>query len=327
MVDTMLSKRVMLRRNFSEYAFGNKMTEEQRHACVSRTVAAVDALDDTYYLYQPSDIDAQKYSKLHDKGLLSRRFRDNAGAALMIRNDDRLSIQINGADHLLFTLADADGLSEGIHALESLAADLFPGGTYAYDSQFGYLTARPFHAGSGAQACCVLHLPMLSVMQELKALSRTLLKENRVVLEPFNDLKDKNPGDMYLLYNAGGLDSADNITESIDAALQRVGQKEGSLMDFFLCNSRSAYGDQIFRALGILRYARRMNYKEFLSLWSKVRLGVQVGLIDLDKGLVDRLYTQAQDSHLQAERGDQPDSHAISYLRADTIRKHLSGGL
>jgi protein arginine kinase len=51
--------------------------------------------------------------------------------------------------------------------------------------------------------------------------------------------------------------------------------------------------DQVFRALGILKNARKMSYGEFISLYSRVRLGREAQMAGMEQtAVLDRLFVE-----------------------------------
>lgn len=61
--------------------------------------------------------------------------------------------------------------------------------------------------------------------------------------------------------------------------------------------------DEIFRAYGILKSARILPVKEFMTLVSKVRLGAVAGLINVKPETVDELMISMQPATINAAAG------------------------
>ena len=108
---------------------------------------------------------------------------------------------------------------------------------------------------------------------------------------------------------------------------EKLTAKEDNLRRKVLNNtSRSTYVDQVFRAYGILRYARRLTEAEFMAYWSKLRLGAMAGLLPADKAAIDSLLAQTSKNQLMQQIDSSMDEHTIHFIRADVVRAALNGG-
>jgi protein arginine kinase len=67
--------------------------------------------------------------------------------------------------------------------------------------------------------------------------------------------------------------------------------------------------DDIYRALGIMRYARTINTSEALNLLSRVRMGIEMGIIkDIEIKNINQLIDNIQPATLQIIKGNEIDS-------------------
>ena len=82
--------------------------------------------------------------------------------------------------------------------------------------------------------------------------------------------------------------------------------------------------DKVWRAIGMLKYARTINTQETLTLLSYIRLGLNMGLInDVDIETINDLFLSSQPAHLQIISAKRMDSDLRSKLRAEFIRRRL----
>ena len=83
--------------------------------------------------------------------------------------------------------------------------------------------------------------------------------------------------------------------------------------------------DDVSRALGILGTAKKISSEETMHYLSKVRLGVNLGLIDdLAVGVINKLFMQTQPAHLQKLHGRLLGSSERNVERATYLQRHLS---
>jgi protein arginine kinase len=83
--------------------------------------------------------------------------------------------------------------------------------------------------------------------------------------------------------------------------------------------------DKVFRAWGILSSCRSIGAREASTLLSRLRLGVNLGLIDgVAPETVTSLFFFSQKSHVQASSEPTQDEAVINIHRANMIRERLT---
>lgn len=317
-----------LRRNFAAFPFESTMLEADRHKLDGYVIEALDAQEETWALYHVREMDTKARLALEDTGLIDAPWLQNKALTLLVREDHRAIICLHEQDHVLIRVAAVDGgLMEAVKEAKEIARRLSMQEAFAKDERIGWLTAKPQYAGTGIQLSHLLHLPMLTMMQQMKSTEQKINGSRRFSLSAAT-ADEKNPGALYRLTN---LFTAYNSTQALGAAteqtLDSICQKEDNLRRKVLkYASRSIYLDQIYRAWGILLYARRLTQSEFLSYWSKVRLGVRAGLLPADIRSVDRLLGMTSRFQLVQTTDGVLDEHLIHFSRADAVRSALNGG-
>ncbi len=328
MPDTIMQTFVLLRRNFADFGFVPMMLDIDKHTCVERVQEILG--DQGFTVYPMQDIDDARFEKFSEMGLLDEQVRTTPAAALMMRGDEQVSVLCNAQDHLLIRaqVADEDvpGAIKTAKDLSRLINSRYP---FAKDERIGWLTARPLYAGTGLQVCYQLHLPMLTMLQQAKTITASLYKEHRFSLSALANQDEKNPSSLFILCNLfTAYDNTHSLAEAVRELAFSLSTKETNLREKILKRTiRSTYLDQVYRAYGILKYARRLNEPEFLEYWSKLRLGAAAGLIPLTLEKVDGLLSKAGKASLLTARDTIKDDHTLYFARADMVRAELDGGL
>ena len=80
--------------------------------------------------------------------------------------------------------------------------------------------------------------------------------------------------------------------------------------------------DELFRAYGVLKECRFISSAEFRTLYSKVRLAAELGLLPLDLKALDRLFVNCQPYNLMLA-GEADDESRRDFRRAALIREQL----
>jgi protein arginine kinase len=82
--------------------------------------------------------------------------------------------------------------------------------------------------------------------------------------------------------------------------------------------------DKIWRAYGILKYARVLTSDEVMNLLSAVRLGHAMNVIDfLDVAKINQILLLSQPAHLQKYYGSEMDHNKRDFVRAQMVREKI----
>ncbi len=327
MSDTVLQTYVLLRRNFADYSFVPMMLDIDMHACVERVEEALGGKG--FITYHMKDVDEALFAQLSEKGLLDTQIRKSPTAALLVRNDGQVSILCNVEDQVLIRVeVIEDDVLSAIKTAKDLSRLIGSQNPFAKDERIGWLTARPLYAGTGLQVCYKLHLPMLAMLQQTRTIATALNKEHRFALSALPDHDEKNAAALFILCNLfTAYDSTQSLAGAVKELACSLSVKETNLREKILKRTvRSTYLDQVYRAYGILRYARRLNESEFLEYWSKLRLGASAGLLPISLEKVDALLQKAGRASLLMAKDTARDDHTIYFARADVVRAELNGG-
>ena len=321
---------VDLRRNDIEFPFISTMLDADKQSFLNRIVDLLEEESETWTLYSLDNLDAGKRIALEDIELIDNELLQYNEANIFVKEDQTAIICINMDDHILIRVkAQYEDEQTAIHQAKDLAQVLSQGSAYAKDANIGWLTAKPQYAGTGLQLTYVLHLPMLSMMQQIKGNAAKLNAEHRFLLRSQSGTEENNEPTLYYLRNLfTAYGSSANLLQDIQGKLiELTGKEQGLRKKILKFTNRSIYSDQIFRAYGILKYARRLTQTEFLSYWSKLRLGANAGLLPLTTQFVDSLLALTTKAKLIQQSDGILDEHAIHFNRADTVRLALNGGI
>ena len=328
MNDNVMRSYVDLRRNFAAYPFESTVLESDRQELTTRVISALDEQEETWIFYTVSDLDAKAKMTLEDIDLVQSAWLQNKAVSLLIRNDHSALVCLHEQDHVLIRVAaDPRDPFPAIKKAKGIAKLLSETSAFARDERIGWLTAKPQYAGTGVQISFVLHLPMLVMMQQIKAVEQKTNAARGFFLRACGP-EEKNPGSLYCLSNIfTAYSNSELLSNAVKRAAEEICGKEENLRRKVLkYATRSIYMDQIYRAWGILLYARRLTQAEFLAYWSKTRLGACAGLLPTDIQSIDALLDLTSKSKLTEQTDGLFDEHAIHFNRADAVRAALHGG-
>lgn len=174
------------------------------------------------------------------------------------------------------------------------------------------------------KASVILHLPALSMSEEINNISKRLGKLGIAIKGVHLD-GTKVFGNLYRISNKVSLGlTEENIINKLKEAVWSIIIEENKFREILLSKCRHELEDKIYRAYGILKYAMILDFKESIELLSNVRLGAELSIINIDKGKLDKLFILITNSSLQNYLKKSLDDKEIKYERAKLVKEMLT---
>lgn len=193
--------------------------------------------------------------------------------------------EVMNKDHLRFSIT-SPGLPRYavVETLESIASAVDDHLHFAYDENFGYLTADMRRIGSGCEVRSCLHLPGLTARDHLREL-QNFVTTHRCVLEHDDpsplplDLPMPQPGNLFYIRNHYAIEGdAHHIANDMHHLITRIARQEQRIR----MSMKYDYPDLIFESLNRMRTfcasANLITEEEALNLISDFWIGYNSGL-------------------------------------------------
>lgn len=326
--DTVISTRIRFARNLKDTPFPSRLSASQKAKLNHRISQAVTGenspIKNEFHYIQMEDLPSNDAALLTDKHLISPDFaKEPSGRALLINNDETVSIMLCEEDHLrIQVLADGMDLEAALKKADKLDTLLDEMLGFAYDEKLGYLTECPTNLGTGLRASLMLHLPMAAHSGHLRELTAAISKVGMTLRGAYGE-GSVPMGDFYQLSNqiTLGISEVETIKNLQSVALQII---ETERQERTKPEKLPELQDMIFRALGVLKYARLISTKELMEKASLVRLGITAGLIDaVSLDTVGKLISKASSASLIKAKGVPLSAGERDLLRAELCRQLL----
>lgn len=341
--DVVWSTRVRLARNLQSHAFGLRGRDADRERIFERTRQAAERVTrlKSGTLLKLQNLPPLARQVLLERHLISKELVGEAGAGpppgsgLILSPDAQVGVMVNEEDHLrLQALLSGLRLHDAYRLVDDLDEELGSQLPFAYHPEFGYLTTCPTNVGTGLRASVFLHLPGLVLTKEI---GKVLQGISQVGLT-FRGLYGEGSevvGNFFQISNQTTLGkSEEDLIDHLQEIVTRVIQYELQARSVLMRDAPTVIEDKIWRAYGLLRYARSLGFEEVMNLLSGVRLGASMKLLPgpsvytLNKIMI---YTQA--AHLEQAAGRslseaESDLHRAAYVRRILASEpDLSGGV
>lgn len=319
-----LSTRVRFARNLEGVPFPARLPEPD-------AVALFERVREAFGEYRPmaipfgeaEDVVKNTYVQTH---LASRELAaKGAGSGLLLSREGDVAVMVNEEDHIRLQVIRAGRDVEGAMAKAKewmkKGEEMLP---IAYRDGLGYLTACPTNLGSGMRLSVMIHLPALTASGAISSLVRRLGDLGFVVRGLYGEGTGSG-GDVYQISNQGGREkSPDEIASVFSSVLDRVEEWERSAAERLLKEDRLGWEDRILRALGTLKYARKMSYSEFMKLYSLVRFGREQGIVGTEHvGVLDRVMVEVLPAPMILRDRTLTDPADRDAKRSERIREAL----
>lgn len=319
--DIVLSTRIRLARNIDEYPFPCKLTKEgKKEVCEKvRDILLSQKYWDFSYTETATLTKAQAVS-LAERHLVSPDFATDSDGALVLTDDEAISIMLCEEDHIrLQVMMSGLALKEAYNVADKVDNIISSGVDYAFDERIGYLTQCPTNLGTAMRASVMLHLPALTKCGQIGKLASTVSKLGLVIRGAHGEGSSPK-GAIYQLSNqiTLGISEQEALDNLQSITLQLVAQERAAAKSLL---ENPAQVDEIWRARGILQYARMLTCDEFMELSSLIRLGARSGIFDFDMKKLNELTYSVQPATIKARENQELTAYQRDVIRADAVRE------
>jgi len=266
---------------------------------------------------------------LVEKHLISpQQTRDVKHKAVVLGRDELVSIMVNEEDHLrIQSICPGFQLESAWEQCNQVDDTLGDSLEYAFSPELGYLTACPTNVGTGLRASVMLHLPVLTMTQQMQRAIPAINKLGLAVRGLYGEGTEA-VGNVYQISNQLTLGhSEQEIIQHLATVARQIIDQEESGRKQLLEVGKAQLEDRTYRSLGVLSQARVISSQEAMQLLSEVWLGVDLGLIkELDPKTLKSLVVLIRPAHLQKIIGKEMDTGERDGFRGDLVREYIRMG-
>lgn len=279
-----------------------------------------------YTYYRLNELDDNSLNALYERRIINHsRVEDRGAAGLAFSPDESVSLVLNGEDHLRLQYLSGNQSLENMwkrmNRMDDALAERVP---YAFDHKYGYLTTFLTNVGTGLRAGVIVHLPMLSSGGQFR---KPVQEYSRfgISIKGLSGDSNENFGGLYEVKNQKTLGQTEE--ELISLVAQAAGQaaaQERKVKSLALRSHRLQPEDEVYKSYGVLKYARKLTYKEGMTYLSQLRPGLCESLIQVQEPVnLFGIMLNIRPANLRQNRAEAPEGDALDEARARYIREHL----
>lgn len=329
--DVVLASRVCLSRNLREIPFPNRADLSRLAEVEGRTAAVLgdmeEALEEPFDRVMLSQSTALERNVLWEKHLVSRRLLKNpAHRSAYISNDRCTSILVNEENHLRIQAMAAGFDLKTPYERASRIDDVFEAKLdFAFDEKLGYLTSCPTDLGTGLRASVMLHLPGLVYTENIGNILN-ISPQIGLSMGAMYGEGGESAGNVFSVANKLSLGLTEReLCDNLRISVGEIVEQERRARKALLLYDKERIEDEVWRAYGVLHYARALGDGETLALLSRVRLGVDLGIIEgLAASVFGDILIASRANYLCSLAGNENMSkNEIDRKRAEVVRQIL----
>ena len=328
--DVTLTSRIRLARNIADIPFPTVMLPEHARQVAEKVRNSIFDFSGhqrfagiKFAYIKMSDVPEIERQILVEKHLASQDLMEHPEvSAILLDSNEEITVMINEEDHIRmqcvlpgFQLSKA---WETISYIDDLIEEQVD---YAFHEEFGYLTSCPTNVGTGLRSSVMMHLPGLTMSNQMNAILQTITKIGLTARGIYGEGSEAL-GSIYQISNQVTLGpTEEDIINNLSIVSRQIVDKERQARKALRQAGGIQFEDSLWRACGLLMHARIMSLKEFMSLISSVRLAVSMGLIPgvaLEK--IDAVMTMGQPANVMKKAGGRLKGKEVDVERANIIR-------
>lgn len=281
-----VSSKVKLLRNLSGFTFPSMIDDDDGTKVLNKVAETVLSLKKDYKIYKVSTLPELDVNVMREKKLLTSRLIDAFNfSAVILSEDEKISIMINESDHIVEQCnLSGFNLMKAYDIISTLDDQIVSKIDIAFDNSIGYLTSNINNVGTGLKASITMFLPALTQNGAIK----DIISKIQVQGFEVNSIDDDCDNHEYLYtfsnYYTIGKKENEIIARLTELAIQIADREFSARRELLSYNKFDSITDMVFRAWGILTNCYKISVDEAIKLLGDLKIGIALDIIKV-KGI------------------------------------------
>ena len=328
--DIVLSTKVVINRNIKGYPFPPRMSDADRDNVLNIVRSAAGKMDLNFV--RTDELDEVARADLYDQFFAGNVFlNSNAKTGFLLSKQEGLGVVINSTDHIsIVSMVPGSNVAEAYKRADDLAVKFEQCMDIAYTDKYGFLTSQIKSVGTGVQFIMTLAIPGIeSTEGAVQVLAKRIEKFDWQMM-PMNHHDGLRESGIYILTNVAtlGITERDLISRAQKVQTDIV-KLESSCRKNICSKKKAVVEDQYYRAYATLKYARRIETAEALTLINWLRLGqdyIDVSDAKVNWSMINKLTQRVRRNYKDSNTKGARLKEKISAARASMIREIMKEG-
>lgn len=272
--DVVLYSRVYLSRNIKGFPFPKKMNPPDKDSVINIVRQAVSGCDMNFA--RVDELDDKAKADIFNQYYAPYEFlNDFDYSAFLLNKEQNLGMLVNGLEHMsIVSFESGNNIEDAYKRAEKLVVGLERQMDIAYSEKLGFLTSDTNFVGTALQVGYLVAIPGIEKTAGALQLLAKRIGQYDWVIETANvNNNPKEPG-IFCIHNIATLGVTEQeIINSASYVVEDLIKLERTCRKNIMKKKAPVVEDQYYRAYGILKYARKLEFTEVLNLLSWLRLG------------------------------------------------------
>ena len=326
--EPVISSRARLARNLTTLPFVHRTIKNERFRVIEQVDRAVRSSGDVAHSVYLSLLDTSELDRrvLVERHLISPALAGGTRpAGVFVGPGETYSLMVNEEDHLrLQAIKGGLQVRAAWQEADKIDTELSKTLDFAFSDEFGYLTACPSNTGTGMRLSVLIHLPGLTLADQMDHVARAMEEIGFTVRGLYGEGTGRS-GNMYQVSNQWTLGHGEQeVVERLDRVARRLACYEERACEALIGRARRQTEDRVARSYGLLKHARLLSEKEALDALSMLRMGAYLGLPDgMEATRFNRLLIAVQPAHVRMNSGRSLTGEELDERRAELVREYM----
>lgn len=282
--DVILSSRIRLARNFANYSFADKLSEEDAANMIKEVIGRFQKdYSDEYDCIYMNNCSERKQKALKERRQITSALVQGRNKAVMLSKDESTAIMLNAEDHVrIQVLANGMNLSACYKHANEVDDYIDSNFDYAFSEKYGYKTTFPTNVGTGLRASYTLHLPGLTEAKRISQISTELGRFGMKLKVLYGE--DAGYGNLYQIATQKTLGHNEKeIMSDLNDIVTPIINQEREQRRYLYEKDKIRLEDTVYKSYGVLKYARKISLRDAMTLLSEIMLGNSLGIITFEQ--------------------------------------------
>jgi len=326
--ELIISSRARLARNLIGTPFVHRTVKDDLVQILKKVDSAVQTCSEMEQALYFSLPDATELDRklLVERRLISPALAESHRlAGVFINQSETTSLMVNEEDHIrLQTIYNGLQLNTAWREADKIDTELSHVLEFAFSDEFGYLTACPTNVGTGIRMSVLIHLPGLTLSDQMDPIIRAMREIGFTVRGLYGE-GTGTLGNLYQISNQWTLGYLEqDIVTRLDYVVRKLIGYERKACDGLLKEAKHQVEDRIWRAYGTLSHARLLSEHDALDAFSMLRMGTFMDLFfSIKISTFNKLLVITQSAHVQKLFGRSLHVEDQDKHRAELVRQHI----
>lgn len=324
---SIISSRIRFVRNIKNYPFSHLLSDEKKEKMENDIIGHIKSWQREAVCHDMERLNVAETAFFYDNNIINDELMEEKCGKFIVFpevNENKTTVLLNFDNHLNISVTCPGLYTNQIYSMaEQVEKNIGEKFTYAASARFGYLTPFINDCGLGLKISILVQLAGLHYSNKMEEIE-SLFTERGYLFTPwsYNDRKI-TPGYYIVSTRLNFGITEKNLVSRFAEGIKDLLEINNELLVDFIEEKGLEFKDNIFRSMGILQYARQIEFEEAFMHLSNIRMGHEIGEempLSLDK--INKVFQHIKDGYIS--KFAENKSIGVNEARAEVIKQIIN---